>query len=118
MPAWRAARFAVAVTRCFALVGEAFGEYPREPVRGGIGIIGIIAVVLAGEQDVERVVPVVVPLRVEIASEMTRHVAVVFEHEVNMPTPLDGGADLSRHFVEPLRLRNRMHRVEAKTVET
>src|SRR5262249_12455969 len=77
----RAALLAAAMARRLSLVGEAFREHARDPRGGIVGIIGVVAVVLAGEQHVERVVAVIVPLRVEIAAEVARRIAVVFEHE-------------------------------------
>ena len=64
-----AARFAAAIGRRLALVGKALGKHPREPVGRIIGVVGVIAVALAGEQNMQHVMAVIVPLCVEIAGE-------------------------------------------------
>jgi hypothetical protein len=42
---------------------------------------------------------------------------VVLEHEMNMASRLEGGADLSGHLVEPIRFADRLDRVKAQSVE-
>ena len=48
---------------------------------------------------------VVVPLRIEIAPQVLGDIAVMLEHQMDVAVLLDGGADLRRHLVEPVRLR-------------
>ncbi len=52
----------------FALIGEALGQGPREMLQRLVGEGAIIAFVLARQQDVQRVVEIVAPLRVIIAA--------------------------------------------------
>ena len=49
--------------------------------------------------------PVVVPLRVEVAPQVLGDIAVMLEHEMDVAVLLDRGADFGRHLVEPVRLR-------------
>ncbi len=58
-----AARLAVAKAGRLALVDEAFGQRAPEARHRRIGIVGVVAVDLAGDQHVRRMVDVVVPLR-------------------------------------------------------
>ncbi len=115
--AGRAAALALAVGRGLALVGEAFAEAARQALGRALGIVGIVAVGLAGQQDMQDMVGVVVPLGVEALSQMVGHVAVVLEHEMDMAARLDGGADLGRHLVQPVGCCDGVHGVEAQAVE-
>ncbi len=81
-----------------------------------VGVVGVVAAVLAGQQHVQHVVAVVVPLRIDIALQM-RRVVVVFKHEVDMAAGLDGGADGGGHLVHPALVLDRVHGVEAQAVE-
>ena len=99
----RAARLAVAIGRALALIGEALGQAAGQHVGRRHGIVGIVAVALAGQQDMQDVVRIVVPLRVEVAAQMRCDIAVVLEHEMDMAAGFDGGAHLGRHLVEPVR---------------
>ncbi len=88
-------------------------------LRGRVGVVAVVAVALAGEQHVEGVVRVVVPLRV-VAVEQARHVGVVLEHQVDVAVRLDRRAHPRRQLVEerPRRVvANLVHRVEAQAVE-
>ena len=54
----------------FALVDKTLGQTPRQLPRRLIYVVLVIAAVLAGEQNVQHVVAVVVPLRVNVSLEM------------------------------------------------
>ena len=84
---------------------------------GAVGIVGVVAVALAGQQHMQDVMRIVVPLRIEAAPQMVRRVAVMLEHEMDMAAGLDGGAHLGRHLVEPVGLGDGVHGVEAQPVE-
>ena len=101
--------------RDLALVGEAFGEAPRQVLRRRIGVGDVVAVGLAGREHVVRVVRVVVPLRgVAPGADQARLVRVVLEHEVLARG--HGGADLLQDVARRL-VDDGVHRVEAKPVE-
>ena len=83
---------------------------------------------LAGQQNVEGVVIVVVPLRAILAArrigeriEQARLVVVVFQHQMDVPAGL--GRELANGFAQlaqqagPARLDDRMHRIEPQPVE-
>jgi hypothetical protein len=86
-----AARFPAAKVRALALVGKPFSqrapEIPQRPLR----VIRVVTVALPGCNDVQRMMKIVVPLRVggerplaAIAAQEARFVAIVLEYEVNM----------------------------------
>ena len=80
----RAARLAVTMLRRLALIDEAFRQAPGELAGRIVDVIDIIALVLSGEQNVQHVMGIVVPLGVEIAAQVACDIAVVLEHEMNM----------------------------------
>ena len=100
----------------FTLKDEAFGQTARQLVRRPVDVVGVVATVLAGQQHVQHVVPVVVPLRVAVLLQM-RGVVVVLQHQVDVPPGLDGGAHGGGHLVHPVLLLDRVHRIEAQTIE-
>ena len=76
--------------------GEALGEASGEVARRTVGIIGVIAVVLAGHQHMQSVMDVVVPLcgvarrpAVCRPGEWGRLVRIVFENQMNVPVSAD-----------------------------
>ncbi len=83
-----------AVARGLALVGEARGEGTAEVAQRVVGVVLVVAGVLAGQEDVQRVVEIVVPLRrvglrraADVARETMGLVVVVLEHEVDGRSP-------------------------------
>ena len=97
-----AARPAVAVG--FALVDEAFGQAARQAAQR-LGVVLVVAVVLAGEQDVQRMVAIVVPLCVVALAQQAGAVVVVLQDQVHMALGA-GGA-----------IGNRVHGIEAQAVD-
>src|SRR4029077_17622258 len=97
--AWRTAPFAAAVRRWLALIDETFLETTRQSHRRLLAVIGVIALALSGQQRVQDMMTVVVPLRVEIAGQMARGIVVVFQNQMNLPVRPDrvppSGAHLS-----------------------
>ena len=113
---------AAAVARVLALVGEALGEGATERRRRRL-VIGIVAASLAREQRVQGVVHVVVPLRTEerraVAGEEVGLVAVVLEHEVDLPLGAGALGHHLRQLDEHVRaglVAHRLDRVQAKAV--
>ncbi|MNW20795.1 hypothetical protein D3C71_2213600 [compost metagenome] len=48
-------------------------------------VVSVVGVSFAGEQNVQRVVAVIVPLRVVILLEQTGLIVFVFQHQPDMP---------------------------------
>src|SRR5579859_436696 len=61
---WFAARLAAAMGRRLALVGETLGERASDPADRIVGIIVVIAAACAGQRHAQRMMKVVVPLRI------------------------------------------------------
>ncbi len=89
----------------------------RQLLRRPVHVVAVVAAVLAGQQDVQHVVPVVVPLRVAVLLQM-RGVVVVLQHQMHVAPGLDGRAHGGGHLVHPVLLLDRVHRIEAQTVES
>ena len=119
---------AAAMGRDLALVGESRGQRAHDVPGGIAGIVLIVAVALAGQQDVPGVMVVVVPLRTILASwrigariEQARPVVVVLQHQVNRSPGFGGECpDGAAELLQDRRLAgldDRLHGVEAQTIE-
>ena len=114
-----AARMAVAMFGGLALIGETGGEGAPELLDRALGVIAVISPRLAGQQNMQRVMQIVIPLRRIIAREPPRLVAVVFEDQMNgaardMPANRlrQFGQDIGRALIE-----NGVHGVKTQPVE-
>ncbi len=94
------ARFAIPVQRTLALVCESRDQATAQLIDWTLRIVRIITVPFTGDQHVQGVVDVVIPLggvRLRLAAlatlKVTRLVSVVFEDEVDVTTRLDGTPD-------------------------
>src|SRR6516225_2040104 len=115
--AWAAAPPAVTMGGWLALINEALRKAAGKPFDRAVRIIGIVAFVLAGEQDMQDVVAVVIPLRIEIARKVLCRIGIVFQHKVDMPSGFDDGAHFSSHFIEPVRFSDCVSCIQAQPVE-
>src|SRR4029077_5888760 len=115
--AWRTAPFAAAIRRWLALIDETFLETTRQSRRRLLGVIGVITLALSGQQRVQDMMTVVVPLRVEIAGQMARGIVVVFQNQMNLSLRPDRVTHLGGHFIEPIRIVDGVHRIETKSVK-
>ena len=117
-----AARIAAALGAAgwdLALVGEAFGEDAAELVRRVLEAV-VIALALAGQQDVHDVVEVVSPLRVEFrrAAEQRGAVELVFGDERDLAAGLDLATGDAGQVDEEVFFRDRADGVEPEAIET
>ena len=122
-----AARAALPETGRFALVPEPLCKGPPEPPHRPVGVVGVVAVALAGGQEMYRVMEVVVPLAAGkarlpafVAREIASLVAVVFEHDVHVSFAARAGAHCGGELFEEVRgarVLHRMHRIQAQAVE-
>ena len=118
-----AARGATAVDGGFALVCKPLGERAAK-MDDRVRVVAVVAVVLLGHSDMQRVVDVVVPLRREAhfvfrAAERPGRIVVVLEHEMDMAVRHgpphrrgDLGQDMRRAVVH-----DRVHGVEPQPVD-
>src|SRR4051812_545946 len=112
-----AALLAIAMPGWLALVDEAFPQGARQSLSSTVGVVPIVPFVFSCEHDVQYVMRVVVPLRIEIAAQMLGDIAIVLQHEMNVTVPLHGSTYRGCHLVEPVGLSDRVHGVEAQPVE-
>lgn len=108
--AWRA----VAVG--LALEHEAFAQAASQFVDRPLPVVGVVAFGLAGQQHVQGIVAVVVPLGVEALFEQRGLVVLVLQHQPDMPARLHGSAHPLRQLDEKIRLVDGMHGVQAQAV--
>ena len=78
--------------RSFTLIGEAFGEAAAQKIVRALRVIRVVTVGFLRESDVQAMVDVVVPLRIEVLrttrrAQISRLVLAVLEHEMNLPRP-------------------------------
>jgi hypothetical protein len=104
--------------RRVALIGEAFRQHARETADRLVFVRVVIAFRFAGQQHVQGVVRVVVPLRVEMRFQQARAVVLVFQHQMHVPAVLHFGADMIGQFAQPRVVVDSVHRVETQPVET
>ncbi|MCW0423767.1 hypothetical protein NB713_001710 [Xanthomonas sacchari] len=114
-----AAGFAARVTAVvgLSLEGEAFAEHPRQVLRRRVGKAGVVALVFAGQQHVQAVVEVIVPLRAVTAFQHAGLVGLVLQHQVHVAPVGDAGHDRLAQRVEEGVGHDRMHRIQAQAVE-
>src|SRR6185295_942501 len=109
------ARLAAPKARSLSLVGKTFRERAAEIPQRALGIVGVVAVALAGRDDVQRVVKVVSPLRV---GDERALICVAHEmHVAGAPRPC---AYRARELGNEIRLAgvdDRVHGVEPQAVE-
>ncbi len=122
-----AAKLAVAKRRGLALVDEAGGQRAGELVGGCRGVVGVVALGVAGHEMLGDMVEVVVPLRVvahgmavRSARKVAGLVGVVLENEMHVAPGLQLGADETRDLgqdVRPARVGDGVHGIEAQAVD-
>src|SRR5215813_3745426 len=95
-----AARSTAAKPRGFTLIGKALGQGATEMRRRSYRIIPVEAEILAGDQDMQGVVQVIVPLRgvrhgpPPVACQIAGLVAIIFEDEMDLPVSDAAAHDL------------------------
>ena len=120
-------RFAIPEERTLALVGESLDQATAQLIDWTFGIVRIIAVLLAGDQHVQRMVDIVIPLRgvglrlaVLCPLKVTGLVAIVFQDQVDVAIRLDGTPHCIGQFREDVGrgvVNDRVNRVQSKSVE-
>ena len=103
--------------RFLPLINEAFRKRSCQLLCRGLGIIGIIALVLARQKMMQHMVDVVIPLRVVSTRQKRCIIVVVFQHQMDMPAWLHMRAQFGRHHREEVARRQGVHSIEAQAVE-
>jgi hypothetical protein len=107
----------MAVAGGVALVDEPFAQAARQFGRWLLGKVTVIGVGFAGQQDVQDVVEVIVPLRVEVVPEQAGLVEFVFQHQPHMPAGVDLLTYPVSQFLQETGVVDGVHRVQAQAVE-
>ncbi len=100
-----------------ALVCKAFAKHARKVLGRLVGERGVIAFFFAGQQHVQGVMEVVVPLRSVATLQLRGLVGLVFQHQMHMPASRQAGLDGLAQGVQKRIRRDRMHRIQAQAVE-
>jgi hypothetical protein len=125
--AGRAVRRAAAKGRSLALEGKALGQRAAQKGHGLLGIVGVITIDLGGGEHVQRVVQVVVPLRVgqhgsafAVTLQVSGVVGLVFQHQVHdarAARPVAHGLCQRVHDMRRRTVVHGVHGVDAQAVE-
>ena len=91
---------------------KALAERAREGLCGCMCVVRVITARFAGQKNVQRVVQIVVPLRVETAAEQRCIVVVILDNEMNLSSLPDGLAHLRREQGQEFIVPDGMDRVE------
>src|SRR5712671_5898987 len=119
------ARSSAAKGRRLPLVGQALGEHAAEMLRRLGRVISVVTRRVAGHQDVQDVVEIVIPLRVVTRAatvcppQVAGLIAVVFEDQMNFAIG-DAAPDGLADFADDIGLalvENRVDGIEAQPVE-
>src|SRR5215469_10182786 len=122
-----AASSAFAKTGRLPLIVESIPQAALQVLHRAIGVVSVVAIVFTRDGNVQRMMDVVIPLRVIKAwsatgcpFEVARAIVIVFKHQVNLPPLIDPTPDGLRQFDQYVPGRvidERMHGVEAQSVE-
>src|SRR5215472_15077008 len=107
-----------------SLIGQSFGERAPEMFGRFGGVIGVVTRRVAGHQDMQDMVEIIVPLR-RVPSQpapcpqITRLIAIVLEHEMNFAAtyPPPYGLGNFAYYVGLALVENCMHGIKAQPVE-
>ncbi len=108
-----------ATRRALPLPGKPFGQATRQQRcrQPRAGVVGVVPLMLAGHQNVQRVVIIIIPLGLVAATQPARLVALVFQHQMHLPSTAHAGV----HFVAQLLQEgigiDRMHGIQPQPVE-
>ena len=88
------------------------------------GVVGVVAILFAGGEHMQRMVDVVVPLRrvppLSRIAQIARLVGVVFQNQMHMTPGINPGAHAVGQLDQNMRagiIQDRMHRIQAQAVE-
>ncbi len=101
----------------FTLIDEAFTQAAGELAGGIRGEVGVVAFVFAGEQVMQHVVAVVVPLGDEALLQQFGIVVLVLQHQMQMARGGDRGVQALGHFDKEIALADGVHGIETQAVD-
>ena len=89
------ARYALAVRRRFTLIDEALFQAAAQLGRGIFRIVGVIALGLAGQQHMQRMMAVIIPLGIECRWHQVGRIVLMFHYQVDAAVGCDPCADVA-----------------------
>ncbi len=107
----------VPVTRRFALIDKPFAEQARKLLRRLFGEVGVVGVGFTGQQHVEGVVPVVVPLSIETLFQKTGLVELILKVQPHVAAWFNAATNPLCELRQEGLVANGMNSVHAQAVE-
>ncbi|MNV31445.1 hypothetical protein D3C71_1227540 [compost metagenome] len=107
---------AIAVPVDLALPGEPFRQHPGQPRGRRAGEIGVVGFGLAGQQHMQRIVEIVIPLRGVALAQQRGRVVLILHHQVHRVCRAIGVDRFTQRHQERLRM-DRVHRIQAQPVK-
>src|SRR5215471_16343268 len=127
LPAWLAARLPSSKYGGLALVIKALHETSSQANDGLVDVVIVIAVLLASENHVQRVMKIIVPLRViqmwqplAPSIQIQGRIVIIFQHQVHIAAQVYGRPRDARQFMENVWFRvieDCVNCVQSQTVE-
>src|SRR4051812_40028889 len=104
------------IVRVLALIDESLGEAARQLLGRPLDIIRVVTGILVCQQYMQHIVPIVIPLRIDILLQMGG-IVMVLQYQMHMPSRFYRGADSGGHLVNPVLLLDRVYRIETQAIE-
>jgi len=98
------------------LEDEAFGQAASQFFDGFFLVIGVVTFGFPGQQDVQGIVAIVVPLGIEALLQQRGLVVLVLQHQPHMPARFHRRAHALRQFHQEVGLVDGVHRVQAQAI--
>ncbi|MNV90734.1 hypothetical protein D3C71_1851470 [compost metagenome] len=94
-----------------ALKHETLAQTARQLFGGALCVIGVVGVGFAGQQHVQRVVPVIVPLGIETLLQQAGLIVFVFHHQPDMAQRIGLAANPLCKLLKEIRVFDGVDRV-------
>ncbi len=107
----------VPMTRLFAQVDKTFAEQARKLVGRLFGEVRVVGIGFAGQQHVQRVVPVIVPLRVETLVQQAGLIELIFKVQPHVSGRFDPLAHAGGELGQECLVANGVDGVHAQPVD-
>ena len=100
------------------LEDEALAQAARQFGGRLLGEVTVVGVGFAGQQYVQDVMKVIIPLRVKIVLQQAGLIELVFQHQPDVSAGVDLFANAVSQLFQKIRVVDGMYRVQAQAVET
>src|SRR5215471_8718696 len=105
------------MTGVLPLIIETVPQHARKAFCRAVRMVRKVTMVLAGQENMQRVMKVVIPLGVVSAAQQISVIVVVLQNEMHMPAGRNVRAYLAREFWRPIVRRHRVNRIQPQSVE-